>query len=111
MCLAVPGTIVALRDDATATVDMLGVQRDISVALTPDAKVGDYVLVHAGFGIQVIDPEEARLTLEIFQEIPELVGEELEGVVPFGSAAEAAADGGVPQAEPAQAAAQAGALA
>lgn len=92
MCLAVPGNIVALHDDATATVDMLGVQRDISVALTPDAKVGDYVLVHAGFGIQVIDPEEARLTLEIFQEIPELVSEELDGVVPFGAAADAAAE-------------------
>ena len=77
MCLAVPGNIVALHDDATATVDMLGVQRNISVALTPDAKVGDYVLVHAGFGIQVIDPAEAEETIRIVRELDDLVAEEL----------------------------------
>lgn len=89
MCLAVPGNIITIRDDASATVDMMGVQRDISLALTPDAQVGDYVLIHAGFSIQVIDPEEARQTIEIFQEIPELVGEELEGIMPVGAAAQA----------------------
>lgn len=90
MCLAVPGNILAIHDGGVATVDMLGAQRDISIRLTPQAKVGDYVLVHAGFGIEVIDEEEARRSIEIFQDIPELVADELDGVAPFGSAAEAA---------------------
>ena len=49
MCLAVPGKILEMRDDAQATVDMMGATRSVSVRLTPDAKVGDFVLVHAGF--------------------------------------------------------------
>ena len=70
MCLAVPGNIIAFTSEHSATVDMMGVQREISTALTPDAQVGDYVLIHAGFSIQVVSPEEARQTIEIFQEIP-----------------------------------------
>ena len=54
---------------------MLGVTREASLRLVPDAQVGDYVLVHAGFGIQVIDPEEARETIELFKQLPELADE------------------------------------
>lgn len=79
MCLAVPGKIIALGDDAQATIDMMGVQRSISVRLTPEATLGDYVLVHAGFSIQVIDEQEAKDTIDLFAEIEELERGELEG--------------------------------
>ena len=55
MCLAVPGRIVQLHDNAQATIDMMGVTRDISVRLTPEAQVDDYVLVHAGYGIEIVE--------------------------------------------------------
>ncbi|ADG82161.1 hydrogenase assembly chaperone HypC/HupF [Thermincola ferriacetica] len=70
MCLAVPGQIIA-RNDFTAEVKLAGVVREISLELVPEAQVGDYVLVHAGFAIQVIDEEEAKKTLEIFKELLE----------------------------------------
>lgn len=75
MCLAVPGTIQSIEEGGRAVVDMLGVTREASLRLVPDAQVGDYVLVHAGFGIQVIDPEEARETIELFKQLPELADE------------------------------------
>lgn len=75
MCLAVPGKIQSIEEGGRAVVDMLGVTREASLRLVPDAQVGDYVLVHAGFGIQVIDPEEARETIELFKQLPELVDE------------------------------------
>lgn len=82
MCLAVPGKIVTIDEAGGATVDMLGVQRPISLRLTPSAAVGDYVLVHAGFGIQVIDPAEAEETLKLIRELPELLDEDLAAEVP-----------------------------
>lgn len=75
MCLAVPGKIRSIEEGGRAVVDMLGVTREASLRLVPDAQVGDYVLVHAGFGIQVIDPEEARETIELFKQLPELADE------------------------------------
>lgn len=77
MCLAVPGAITRIIDETTAEVDMLGARREISLRLVPDAQVGDYVLVHASFGIQIIGPEEARETIELIREMDELVSEEL----------------------------------
>lgn len=77
MCLAVPGKILSLRDDARGTVDMLGAQREVSLRLTPDAAIGDYVLVHAGFAIQVIDANEAAETLRLVEDLADLVDEEL----------------------------------
>lgn len=68
MCLAVPARMVA-RNDLLATVEVSGVTREVSLMLLPDAKVGDYVLVHAGFAIQTVDEEEARRTLELFEEL------------------------------------------
>lgn len=81
MCLAVPGKIQSIDEAGRATVDMLGATREASLRLVPEAQVGGYVLVHAGFGIQVIDPEEARETLELLKEMPEVLADEL----PFGS--------------------------
>ena len=68
MCLAVPGKVVA-KQDLMATVDINGVQRQTSLMLLPEAKVGEYVLVHAGFAIQTIDEEEALQTLALFKEL------------------------------------------
>ncbi len=78
MCLAIPGSIVTIQG-TSATIDMMGVQRDISLALTPQAQVGDYVLVHAGFAIEVIDAEEAQQTIELVRELDELTEEDLAG--------------------------------
>jgi len=61
MCLAVPGLIIERRD-TEATVDFQGSRVDVSLVLTPEAQVGSWVLVHAGFAINELDEEEARLT-------------------------------------------------
>jgi hydrogenase expression/formation protein HypC len=53
------------------------VERTISLALTPEARVGDYVLVHTGFAIGVIDEEEARETLQLLEELAEFYTDEL----------------------------------
>jgi hydrogenase expression/formation protein HypC len=68
MCLAVPAKIID-RVDMPATVDISGVIRKISLMLLPEAQVGDFVLVHAGFAIQTIDEEEAEKTLELLKEL------------------------------------------
>ena len=64
MCLAIPMKISQLDDNRLATVDVLGVTRQISLDLTPQAQVGDYVLVHAGFAIEVVDEQYAQETIE-----------------------------------------------
>lgn len=79
MCLAVPGKIVSMAQDGGAVADMLGARREVSLRLVPDAALGDYVLVHAGFAIQVIDPHEAAETIALMRELDELVEEELPG--------------------------------
>ncbi|MDO5334516.1 MAG: HypC/HybG/HupF family hydrogenase formation chaperone [Coriobacteriia bacterium] len=72
MCLAIPAQINEIAADHMATVDILGVTRECSLDLTPDAKVGDFVLVHAGFAIEVVSEEYAEETLELIRAIPEL---------------------------------------
>jgi hydrogenase expression/formation protein HypC len=67
MCVAVPVEILSI-DGTTAVVDMSGVQRKVSIYLTPEAKVGDYVLLHAGFAIQVMDVESAKETIELLRQ-------------------------------------------
>jgi hydrogenase expression/formation protein HypC len=70
MCLAVPAEIKSIEGHS-ATVDYGGVSRKANITLV-DAKVGDYVIVHAGYAIQVLDKEEAEKTLEIFKEMLDL---------------------------------------
>ena len=77
MCLAVPGNVLSIGEGGRAVVDMLGAQREVSLRLVPDAQVGDYVLVHAGFGIQIVDPEEARETIELVKSLPDLLEEDV----------------------------------
>ena len=71
MCLAIPAKVAALEEGNLATVDILGVTREISVDLTPQVQVGDYVLVHAGFAIEV-DEQFALETIELVKQFPEL---------------------------------------
>ncbi len=68
MCLAIPARIVELQDDR-ATVDAMGNRFAAKTTLLPDVKLGDVVLVHAGFAIARVDEEEARKTWELFAEI------------------------------------------
>jgi hydrogenase expression/formation protein HypC len=68
MCLAIPARVVALNG-LEATVDLGGVRKTVSIALVPEAQLEDYVIVHVGHAIGMVDPEEARLTLELFAEL------------------------------------------
>lgn len=68
MCLAVPAKIIAQKD-MLATVDIDGITRDVSIMLLPAAKVGDFVLVHAGFAMQIIDRNEAVETMALLKEL------------------------------------------
>ncbi len=72
MCLAIPALITKKDSDCMATCDILGVTRSISLDLTPQAQVGDYVLVHAGFAIEVINKDCAQETINLVKELPEL---------------------------------------
>lgn len=67
MCLAVPAEVKSI-DGVMATVDFGGVTRTANVSLV-DAKVGDFVIVHAGYAIEILDREEAEKTLELFREL------------------------------------------
>ena len=67
MCLAIPMVLVE-RNEFGGVAEIDGVRRDISVIYVPDAKVGDYVLVHAGFAIGQVDEDEAAKTLELLRE-------------------------------------------
>jgi hydrogenase expression/formation protein HypC len=70
MCLAIPALIIKI-EEKEADVEIGGITRRISLWLTPEAKVGDYVLLHTGYAISIIDKEEAEETLRLFEEIAE----------------------------------------
>jgi hydrogenase expression/formation protein HypC len=79
MCLAIPLRLVSVNGtDAVGEVG--GIQREVSIMMTPDVKVGDYVIVHAGFAIQVLDQKEAEENLEILRQIGEMVEDKQEAV-------------------------------
>ncbi|MEJ2729887.1 MAG: HypC/HybG/HupF family hydrogenase formation chaperone [Deltaproteobacteria bacterium] len=67
MCLAIPSRITKIENNM-ATIDVEGVQRQASLLLLEDARVGDYVIVHAGFAIQKLDEAAARETLDLLRE-------------------------------------------
>ena len=69
MCLALPARLLERFGDETALVDMGGVRKRISVALVPDAEVGDYVIVHVGHAIGMLDEAEAQASLALFAEL------------------------------------------
>ena len=69
MCLALPALLVRRLADDEAVVDLGGVRKTINVALVPEAQPGDYVIVHVGHAIGLLDPEEAARTLALFAEL------------------------------------------
>lgn len=69
MCLALPALVVSLTEADQAVVELGGVRKPVSIALVPDAKVGDYLIVHVGHAIGMIDPDEAERTLAMFGEL------------------------------------------
>jgi hydrogenase expression/formation protein HypC len=72
MCLAIPSKITRIENNM-ATIDVDGVQREASLLLLEDAKVGEYVIVHAGFAIQRIDEKAAKETLALLREAAEFI--------------------------------------
>jgi len=76
MCLAVPGKLLSIAGDdplaRTGKVSFGGILKEVNLACVPEAKIGDYVIVHAGLAISVLDEEEAARTLEYLQQIQEL---------------------------------------
>lgn len=73
MCLAIPTRVIEIKG-TNAVVEFGGVRKEIGLQLVPDAKVGDYVLLHAGFAIQKMDEGEARETLKLLEELIEVSG-------------------------------------
>lgn len=76
MCLAVPGRVVSLRESLdplarSGMVDFSGIAREISLAYVPEAKIDDYVIVHAGFALSVLNEDEALASLEAFEALAE----------------------------------------
>jgi len=73
MCLAVPGKIMMISGDDSLSrmgkIDFSGISKEISLAYLPEAKIDDYVIVHAGFAISIIDQQEAKESLKAFQQL------------------------------------------
>lgn len=76
MCLAVPGRVLSVREEPGAPfrfgkVDFAGVRKDVCLAYTPEAKPGDYVLVHVGFALSIVDQAEAERVFEYLRTMGE----------------------------------------
>ena len=69
MCLGVVGRIEEIKEDNIAVAEIMGVQRDISIVLVPEIKIGEYVMIHAGFAINPIDEEAAKETEELIKQV------------------------------------------
>ena len=77
MCLSIPSKIVKIDKDNVATVDTMGIQREVSLDLMADeVGIGDYVLIHVGFAMNRIDKEAALASLELYREMMERMEEE-----------------------------------
>lgn len=71
MCLAIPVKVESLLEDDQAIVELGGTRKQISLALVDDVAVGDFVILHVGYALNKIDPEEAEQTLSLFREMPD----------------------------------------
>ncbi len=94
MCLGIPGKVVEVREDAglrMGRVDFGGVRKEACLSYVPDVQPGDYVVVHVGFAISQVDEEEALRTLELLDQMGDLVQQELATMGP-GMAAPAVVD-------------------
>ena len=83
MCLAIPGQIVSIEGDdpfyRSGKISFGGIIKKVALAYVPDAKVGDYALVHAGFAINLVDESEAMKVFELLNEIGDVADELAEG--------------------------------
>ena len=75
MCLAFPASVVKLHGDGNATVSLGGVRKTVSLALLDDVAEGDFVIVHTGYALGKLDPDEAERTLELLREAGIAAGE------------------------------------
>lgn len=80
MCLAVPAKVVEIKG-TMARVELGGNYREVGIRLVPEVKVGDWVLVHAGFALEIVDPKQAEETLALLQELCEVEEREEAGGV------------------------------
>jgi hydrogenase expression/formation protein HypC len=82
MCLAVPGKILTIEDSdplfRSGKVDFAGVVRTVNLSCVPEARIGDYVLVHVGFAISTVDEQEARQVFEYLRQMDDLAEQEEE---------------------------------
>ena len=69
MCLAIPAQVILMNEGGMAEVDIHGVTRTVSLSLTPEAELGSWVLIHAGFSIQVVDEQFAAESWELIKQI------------------------------------------
>jgi len=69
MCLGIPGKIISIGKNGVGVVEMGGVERKVGLQFVPEAKPEDYVLIHAGFAIQIIDENEAKETISLLEEL------------------------------------------
>ncbi len=76
MCLAIPARVVLIGENLMAQIDIHGVTRTVSLDLTPDAEVGSWVLVHAGYAIQVVDEQFAAESWDLIQQMGEALDAE-----------------------------------
>lgn len=72
MCLGIPVKVIEIKKDGMAMAEIAGVRREIGIQLVPDVKVGDYVILHAGFAIQILDENEAQETLDLLRQISQV---------------------------------------
>ena len=89
MCLGIPGKVIEVRDEGglpMGRVDFGGVRKEACLAYVPEVKVGDYVIVHVGFAISTVDEDEALRTLELLDQMGDLVQQELATMGPGMSA-------------------------
>jgi len=75
MCVAIPALIRSI-DGSLAEVEIGGITQTANLQLCPQAEVGDYVIVHTGYAINILDQQEAQETLQLFEEIAQLAEEE-----------------------------------
>jgi hydrogenase expression/formation protein HypC len=69
MCLAIPALVVERREGDAAVIELDGMRKEISVAFVPEVQPGDYVIVHVGYALTRLDPDEAQRTLALFAEL------------------------------------------
>ncbi|MCQ2752490.1 MAG: HypC/HybG/HupF family hydrogenase formation chaperone [Coriobacteriales bacterium] len=77
MCLAIPGKLESINENNTGIVDVLGVKKEVALDLVPTCKIDDFVLIHAGYAIDIIDEKSAQETLDLLNEIPGLLDTEI----------------------------------